>query len=140
MSAHHNQQGFTLIEVMVAITLLAVGIAAAGTMQISALGASNVAIRTTDATTLASTTLEDLINDGYSNLESTTTATDANYDTAMSDLSTAESGAGMDDFEVFWNVAEDYPIDDTKAIRVIVQRRDKGVMRTVALDYIMRKP
>ncbi|MDZ7640429.1 MAG: prepilin-type N-terminal cleavage/methylation domain-containing protein [Desulfurivibrio sp.] len=140
MNIHHNQRGFTLVEVMVALTLLAVGIAAAGTMQISALGASDIAIRITDASTLASATMEELISEDYDDLTSTTSATDANYDTAMSDLSTATSGDGTDDMEVFWNIADDYPITDTKAIRVIVRRSDKGVMRTITLDYIMRKP
>jgi len=140
------RQGFTILEVMVAISLLTVAILGAATMQISALGGSNIAIRTTNASTLASAAIEDLISMDYddSSLNNTVASvptTAAAYETAMNDLTTAFAGPVTNDgFEVFWNVAEDYPIADTKAIRVIVRRSDKGVFRTVSLDYIKMRP
>ncbi len=145
MTLIEKRQGFTLIEVMVAITLLAVAILGAGTMQITALGGSDVAIRTTNASTLASAAIEDLIRRDYNHASLNNTlaslpTTAAGYETAMSDLSTAFTGPVTEGFEIFWNVAEDYPIADTKAIRVIVRRSDRGAMRTVFLDYIKMSP
>ena len=130
---------------MVAITLLAVAILGAATMQISSLGGSSVAVRTTNALTLASAAMEDLIRMNYDDPELNNTVaslptTAAGYETVMSDLTTAFEGPVTGGFEIFWNVAEDYPINDTKAIRMIVSRSDKGVIRTVVLDYIKMRP
>ncbi len=138
-------QGFTIIEVMVAITLLSVAILGAATMQISALGGRNVAIRTTNASTLAGAKMEDLIEEDYdsSSLAATITSSPADsaaYETAMGDLSTAAGPEERDDYDIYWNVIDDYPIEDTKTIRVIVRRTDKGVLRTVSLDYIKMRP
>lgn len=140
-----KNQGFTLLEVMIAITLLTVAILGAATMQITALGGSDVAIRTTNASTLAAATVEDLIREDYnhSSLNNTVASlptTAAEYETAMSNIGTAFTGPVTDGFEVFWNVAANYPVTDTKAIRVIVRRSDRGAMRTVFLDYIKMRP
>ena len=140
-----REQGFSLIEVMVAIVLLTVAILGAATMQITALGGRDVAIRTTNASTMASDTMEDLIGRDYNDslLAPTVFSTPssvASYNTAMSNTGTAHVGPVTHGFEVFWNVIEDYPIDNTKAIRVIVRRGDRGVTRTVSLDYIKMGP
>jgi type IV pilus assembly protein PilV len=56
-----NQKGFTIIEALIAITLLAVGILAAATMQISAITGNSHANRVTEATVLATDLLEELM-------------------------------------------------------------------------------
>ncbi len=141
-----NQQGFTIIEVLIAITLLAVGILAAGSMQISSLGGNNLAIRITEASTWAGDMLETMIARDYNHVS--LIDTDGNgpagldcTDNTGTPSCTADAGPfAQDDFTIFWNVADNSPLNDCKTIRVIVRRSDKGAMRTVALDFIKMRP
>lgn len=72
-----NQQGATLIEAMIAIFILTIGILAAMTMQIRAIGASSSALNRTDANNVAISLLETLKELDFDdpNLNATTTST-----------------------------------------------------------------
>ena len=146
MNVRHYQHGFTLIEVLIAITLLTVGILAAAGMQISALGGNSLASRVTQASTLAGSTIEQLMSLDYDNplLADTvgggglTDPSDASMLTpALNELTgVTVPDQQPDGFEIFWQVAAEYPFVDCKTIRVIVRRTDKGVMRSVAFDAV----
>ncbi len=56
-----DNRGFTLIEVLIAIGIFAIGFLAVGTMQINALTKTNSARRTTEALTLAEDKSEELM-------------------------------------------------------------------------------
>jgi len=56
------QDGWTLIEILVAIVILTVGLLAVGTMQISAIRGNFMGGNTSIALTLASEKMEDLLN------------------------------------------------------------------------------
>ena len=60
-----KQEGWTLIEVLVAIVVLCVGLLAVGTMQISAIRGNFMGGNTSIALTLASEKMEDLLNRNY---------------------------------------------------------------------------
>ena len=60
-----KQEGWTLIEVLVAIVILCVGLLAVGTMQISAIRGNFMGGNTSIALTLASQKMEDLLNRNY---------------------------------------------------------------------------
>ena len=153
MKSGQRQQGFTLIEVLIAVTLLTVGILAAASMQISALGGNSLAIRVTTASTLAASAIEELMQIGYDDarlddtvaLNPATFATNALYTEALNaalnaqDVS-AHTLSAADGFEIFYQVADDYPLVDCKTIRVMVRRDDRGVMRTVTFDFIKMRP
>lgn len=141
MQKSTGQNGFTLVEVLVAITLLVVGILAAASMQISALGGNTIAIRVTEASTLAERTIEDMMGWDYDDplLLDGGGANDA--EAGLGDTNPADGGPVVQgDYTLFWNVAEDYPFADCKTIRVIVRRSDRGVGKTVALDFIKMRP
>ncbi|MFH7326196.1 prepilin-type N-terminal cleavage/methylation domain-containing protein [Desulfurivibrio sp. C05AmB] len=148
MSNRNLQQGFTLIEVMIAITLLAVGILAAASMQITALGGNHLAIRTTTASTLAGATIEELMSLEFEHDDLAATATIAELTAAQTDpaalellLDTAHQPAEQPaNFQIFWSVVDDYPLIDCKTIRVLVRRQDRGVLRDLALDFIKMRP
>lgn len=57
-----KQEGWTLIEVLVAVVILCVGLLAVGTMQISAIRGNFMGGNTSIALTLASQKMEDLLN------------------------------------------------------------------------------
>lgn len=175
MKINRAQQGFTLIEVLIAIIVLSVGILAAASMQISALGGNHLAARTTAASSLAAATIEELmlINarrppdetpyDDDPWLAATVAPGDwtgalANPDlddrTALlngllnnDDIATAfRPDEQPADFEIFWNVVEDYPLPDSKTIRITVRREDRGVTMTFTRrtdhvqDFVIMKP
>lgn len=64
-SVSRREEGFTLIEVLVAIVILCVGLLAVGTMQISAIRGNFMGGNTSIALTLASQKMEDLLNRNY---------------------------------------------------------------------------
>lgn len=145
MEKSNCQKGFTLIEVMIAIFLLTIGILAAGTMQLSSLEGNSHANRITQASTQAGERLETLLAKAYPQDV-------AHLDLDLRDINRtglvgiddtdiggnlADGGPVINgDLTIFWNVVDNYPINDCKTIRVIVRRSDKGLMKTVAVDYI----
>ena len=90
--------GFTLIEVLIALSILTVGILAVGTMQISALRGNEFSDSTTTALVLAEDKMEELFNSGYSDLE----LTDGSHNSGNID----EMGQSGGRFYRTWNVKE----------------------------------
>lgn len=64
-----RQEGWTLIEVLMAIIILCVGILAVGTMQISAIRGNFTGGNTSIALTLASQKMEHLLNTSYTDAQ-----------------------------------------------------------------------
>ncbi|MDA3819829.1 MAG: prepilin-type N-terminal cleavage/methylation domain-containing protein [Candidatus Delongbacteria bacterium] len=60
-----NQNGFTLIEVMIAITVLAIGILGVAKMQLSAVKGNSYASGLTEATAFAQNKMEELVALAY---------------------------------------------------------------------------
>ena len=61
MAIHtENQAGFSLIEVLIAITIFAIGILGVAAMQTMATGGNTIAMTTTELTTLAAQRMEEL--------------------------------------------------------------------------------
>lgn len=58
-------EGWTLIEVLIAVVILAVGILAVGTMQVSAIRGNFMSGNTSIGLTLAGEKMEDLLNRDY---------------------------------------------------------------------------
>jgi len=116
-----NQSGFTLIEVMIAITILAIGILGVAKMQISAIKGNSYASGLTEATSFAQNKMEELVGIAYKDLN---------------DGSQTGSGATNIQYDILWNIAADDPAPNAKHIRVIVQWQQRGTTRKVILDRI----
>lgn len=63
----NNQNGFTLVELLVAITLMVIGVLAVIGMQTVALQSNSIANQLSVATSLASEALEDISSDAWYN-------------------------------------------------------------------------
>ena len=63
-----NQDGFTLIEVLIAVTIFAVGLLAIAAMQTSAIRMNSTGNRLTEASTLCIDRFEQLMSQPYSQL------------------------------------------------------------------------
>jgi len=114
-----KERGFTLLEVIVAISILTVGLLAVASMQISAIRGNSFAISTTEATTWAANQVEKLIALPYNdyNLD------DTNGDGAdgLNDIGNdADRTEHQGRYTVCWNVAIDAVTNNTKTINVIV--------------------
>ncbi len=137
-------RGFTLIEVLIAITIFAIGILAVGSMQISAINTNAGARTYTTVVTLAKDRAEELLALPYDDADLV----------GSSDPGTpyapAASADGIDNDEdgqidevgetgqvsVRWNVIEDQPLPGTKSIRVTVTRTVGTDQRWASLDFI----
>ena len=113
--------GFTLIEVLVAISIFAVGLLAVGTMQLSAINVNSTANQITTRTTWAQDKLEELMALPYS-------------DHLLEDLGDPPSGTDSEDeahqttsdgYTIFWTVTDDNPVANTKLITVSATGRGK---------------
>ncbi len=145
MKKNNNQDGFTLIEVTVAIVILTIGILGAAAMQVASIDGNYTANRLTEAATWGGDQLETLMTLSYDD----DMLKDDNGD-GVAGLTNTDVGANLADggpvlqdnqnFQIFWNVADDYPIFGTKTIRVLIRRNDKGVQKTIMQDYIKMRP
>lgn len=109
-----NQNGFSLLELMIALAILAVGILAVASMQISAKQGNADAMKFTDISTALQAQIEVFINAGYTTIDNTgattpdgyTELTNANLDSIPADytleyrvISTSDLDSnGTDDF------------------------------------------
>ena len=149
MGNNNNQQGFTLIEVLIAIVILAVGILGVATMQISSLNGNSNAIRITDSATWGGDALEGLMGEAYDSanlLDNNAVGVNAgvtglnNTDVAGFLADSVLPPQPQGGYAIFCNVAEDYPVLGTKTIRIIVRRNDRGINRIVSQDFIRMEP
>lgn len=136
----NRQKGFTLVEVLIAVALLSIAVLGAAAMQIASTGGNSNAIRLTTAVAWNSDTLETLMSTPYADIEDVNIDGAAGLDNTDVVGSLADGTAVQGDYTVFWNVVDDYPIIGTKTIRVITQRRDKGILKSVTQDFTMMEP
>lgn len=78
--ASKKTSGFTLIEVLVAMMILAVGILAVASMQEHSIRANAYAARVTDATTVAQDKMEELLSLNYGNAAALSIGTHTDQD------------------------------------------------------------
>ena len=103
------QSGFTLIEVMIAVVILATGILALATMQIVSIRSNAFSSEMTYATMLAQSQFEEFRNMDY---DSVVTDTDV--------IPASETSKGIP-YTVQWEVHDDDPTTDMKTIELNVR-------------------
>ncbi len=116
-----KDEGFTLIEVLIAISILAVGLLAVATMQITSIKVNSAAGQITDRITLAQDKLEELMALPYSSpwledLGDPPSGTDTNGNTHQETT---------DGYTISWTVTDDALVSNTKLITVTVTGRGK---------------
>ena len=117
--------GFTLIEVMIALGILAFGILAIASMQSTSLSGTSKAQNVTGASTVGQDMIEILMGLPYND-----------PDLASGTHTPQTVTIGNYTYNVGWTVSNDQPIDNTKTIDVTVQWQEKGVQKTLSLVYI----
>lgn len=125
----NHSRGFTLLEVLVAIALLAVGLLGMATLVGSVINYNQLAQHVTTATTLAQDRIEELKNTGYDNIAEGS-STEANID-ALGDA------GGV--YNRSTEVDEDAVFQNTKTVEVTVSWDWKGNTHNVVLNTIIAR-
>jgi type IV pilus assembly protein PilV len=137
------QQGFTLIEVLVAIIILGIGILALTTMQVTAIKGNVQASHLTVASDWSADQLEQIFAWKYDHDELEEGAVglaglDYTDETGkLADGGPIVSPDGL--YTIYWNSADDIVMPDTKSIRVIIVRTDQGISKTVTMNCLKAK-
>ena len=107
-----NDEGYTLIEMLIAIAILSVGLLAVATMQISSIRVNDTARRMTRRATIAQDKIEYLMSLKYTHAELTSGA--------------HTDGSAPSGYTISWNVSMGGALPPlTKLIRVNVTERGK---------------
>jgi type IV pilus assembly protein PilV len=119
-----TETGFTLIEVLVAMTILAVGLLAIASMQISAIHTTGSAKSISKGVMWAEDRMEMLSSLAYTN------ALIGDTGAAISDPSPP------DGFDISWTVDDDNPRSNCKLITITVRWNDRGQNKTTTLTGV----
>ncbi len=122
--------GFTLLEVIMAISILTAGLLAVASMQISAIQGNSLAGQLTTGTSIAQDKMEELLSLPYTLL---VTHPDLVNNTDNGGPHFESSPPDGFDF-VQWDVTDDTPETGTKTITVTVAWHERGAQKTTSLS------
>ena len=115
-----REKGFTLVEVLIAITIFAYGIMAVAGMQIAAMKGNTSARDLTEASTVGSDQLEKLMLSAYDSI--------------------SDGSRTKDIYGITWNVQDNTPQQDTKTVIVNVSWTERGTQqRRVSMCNVIAK-
>ncbi|MBW1913263.1 MAG: prepilin-type N-terminal cleavage/methylation domain-containing protein [Deltaproteobacteria bacterium] len=134
----NRDKGFTILEVLFAISILSIGILAVASLQASAIRGNDFAGSATNGTIWAADKMEKLIAmafDDYddSNLRDTDGDGDGGLDDAT--IATADHNETQGDWTVLWNISDNSLINNTKTVNVIVNWTNHGAQKSVSMRY-----
>ena len=123
-----NEQGFTIVEVMIAMVIFSFGVLAVVNMQISSMQGNSSAARITAQSVVAQNKLEQLFVMSYVNpwLESAGNPPGTDTDGNTHQETTAQG------YTVSWDVIDDTPVADSKQVTVTVTGRG-GTSQVVSI-------
>ena len=122
MTTVKSKQGFTILEVIISISIMAVGLIATASMQAAAVKATAGAFRISESATLAQDRMEVLLSRPY---RDPMLAPGAHRDPSPP--------AG---YSISWNVVDDSPVANTKRLEVTVSWKEGRAERTTTLRCV----
>jgi type IV pilus assembly protein PilV len=117
-----SKEGFTLIEIMIALVVLSIGLIALAGLQISAMRGNTLSKRMTTAVSIANARIEQIKNMPYANIqsESSTQVTESNMT-----------------FTRQVTVSNDIPVANTKTVNVTVTWKNGAKSHTVPISTVI---
>ena len=137
-----SEAGMTLVEVMVAMAIFAIGVLAVGAMHVSSMRSTGTTLESTQASALAVDRMEKLMQMDYVSDNPALTAPDLTDTDNDGVGGLDDTGAAADrslasgQYTLFWNLANNEPLDGTVMVRIIVVWTDRGVQRRYPLEFI----
>ena len=116
-----KNQGYTLIEVLIAVAIFAVGFLALASLQIKSISQNASSRMRSDATTLAVESLERLISLPYDHMEL--------------DQGSNPHLRQTEAYTIEWNVQDDVPVTATKTI-VINVTGDNPYAKPITISFV----
>jgi len=125
-----NHKGFTLIEVLITLSVLAIGLAGIATFLVTNCRYVRTANESTTSAIIANAKMEDLFNKGYS-------APDLN----VADATAPHTDSVAPIYNLAWTVTLENSLSATpaKLIKLTVSWPSKGETRTFVLNSIISK-
>jgi Tfp pilus assembly protein PilV len=127
LGLYRNNDGFGIVEVLIAIFLLAVAMLGLVTLQSRGIRGNDLGNRTSQAIALAQDKVEDLINDNATG-QTLAAGTDTDID---------ETGSAGGIFDRNWQIQNDTPVTNSQTLVVTVTWNDIGGNHTVTMNGIV---
>lgn len=137
----HNDAGFSLIEVMIALLVFAIGVLGLAQLQSTAINGNAKAEGITEAAVAGSDLLEQMLSWDYddSQLDS---SNDSDTYTLSGGATYTVDGHQTDPsglFDIYWDVTDASPVTDSKTIDITVIWQSKGEQKTLSLSTVKAK-
>ncbi len=135
-----GQNGFTLIEMIFAIFIFAVGALGVATMQISSIQGNTKGRNITEASIMGTNLYEEIFTLPYEHplLQDVDDNGAAGLLDGTEEIpSTPDGSMVRGKHTIFWNVAEDDFIRECKTVAVHIQWIDRGVNRIVTMHHVV---
>jgi len=135
------QDGFSLLEVLISIGIFSIGILGSSVLLINTIKGNSVSLRLSTATQIASTQIEEIMlmdyaslidgdKDGFGGLDDAANLTADGWHLNL-------KGGGVGErYNLYWNVAEDWPVPETKTVRVIVTWHGGNRDKRTVFDFV----
>jgi Tfp pilus assembly protein PilV len=118
-----NKEGFTLLEVIFAVSILTVGILSVAAMQASSIRGNAFAWGTSEASNTAMGQIEAMM--------------EWPYDDARLTAGETHDGGTAGKYDISWTVADDAVINQTKTVNVTISWTDHGLPRNVTIPVVL---
>lgn len=126
MSFLRNNQGFSLLEVVIALAIFSISIIALYTIQTRTISQNTTASRITTASTWGAEKIEELMS--------------SDYDDVALKVGNATYESPDKVYKLDWTVTEKDPLPNTKTIKIVVTTPKRiGTGSKVELEYIKHK-
>ena len=135
-----GQNGYSLVEVMIGITIFAVALLGLAKVQLATMLGNQTARDITEATMVAQNKVEALKMEDRSGAAWADTDDDGipglSDEDADADASQTDLFLHGKHYDIFWNIAPETPVDGNRLLRVIVRWTNRGKVKRVTLDYV----
>lgn len=134
MSLRGGQQGYTLVEVLIAITIFAVGLLSLAGMQVTAIQTNSTANTMTAATALAEGVMEEILAWSAGDPRVGSDADDIDWDFGGGQTTKFINGAGA--YSAVYRVDADAPVANVSTITVTVSGAGRQVVLSGYKQYV----
>ena len=141
-----SDKGFTILEVIMAVSILTIGLLAVASLQVTAMRSNSMSMSYTESTERVQDIVEKLLNKDFNDAELSDVTNDGTAGLDRTDGLADHSVSGSV-YNVYWNVADDKvwtggawrDVNGVKTIRVIVKWQDRGSPKNYHFDVLRNR-